>query len=161
TVALLRVVAERGLLTAAVVDFLGRLLRQVSRHLTAYDLVTFHHHGANYPDALLLDALLKAYLDLARRQPQLFSGDTSAAPRRRRRAWRRPWFGRRRSEGHPVRAAPPSQGETLRVLPPPPARVREEQTPTPLRRTRQLFAADPLDARLRGLEGLLRQSLLD
>ncbi len=44
------------------VDFLGWLLRQIGRHLTAYDLVTFHHRGANYPDALVLDAALKAFL---------------------------------------------------------------------------------------------------
>src|SRR5262245_6094537 len=31
------------------IDFLGWLVRKLSRHLTAYDLVTFHHRGANYP----------------------------------------------------------------------------------------------------------------
>ena len=30
-----------------VVDFLAHVLRQLCRHLTAYDLVTFHHRGAN------------------------------------------------------------------------------------------------------------------
>src|SRR5262245_18408218 len=35
-------------------DFLTWLLRQLGRHLTAFDLVRFHHRGANYPDALLL-----------------------------------------------------------------------------------------------------------
>jgi len=36
-------------------------LRKIGRHLTAYDLVTFHHRGANYPDALLLDAVFSAF----------------------------------------------------------------------------------------------------
>ena len=53
-------------------DFLGWLLRQIGRHLTAYDLVTFHHRGANYPDALVLDAVLKAYLARIEREPELF-----------------------------------------------------------------------------------------
>ncbi|HLJ93186.1 MAG TPA: hypothetical protein VKU02_08350, partial [Gemmataceae bacterium] len=41
---------SRGELShGAVADFLGYLLRQTVRHLTAYDLITFHHRGANYP----------------------------------------------------------------------------------------------------------------
>ena len=51
------------------------LLRQLGRHLTAYDLVTFHHRGANYPDALLLDDLLRRYLLRIERTPELFVGD--------------------------------------------------------------------------------------
>src|SRR5262249_53367957 len=43
----------------SVIAIFGYLLRQLSRHLIAYDLVTFHHRGANYPDALLLDLVLK------------------------------------------------------------------------------------------------------
>src|SRR5262249_20804518 len=39
-------------------DFLGYMLRYNVRHLTAYDLINFHHRGANYPDALFLDAVL-------------------------------------------------------------------------------------------------------
>ena len=57
-------------------DFLGWLLRQLGRHLTAYDLVVFHHRGANYPDALVLDAVLKAYLIRIERRPELFLDDT-------------------------------------------------------------------------------------
>ena len=53
-------------------DFLGWLLRQIGRHLTAYDLVVFHHRGANYPDAFVLDAALKAYLIRIERRPELF-----------------------------------------------------------------------------------------
>jgi hypothetical protein len=54
------------------IDFLGYLLRLQGRHLSAYDLVTFHHRGANYPDALLLDAVLAAYLVRIERHPELF-----------------------------------------------------------------------------------------
>src|SRR5262249_28113280 len=55
------------------VDFLGGLLRQIGRHLTAYDLVTFHHRGANYPDALLLDAVLKVLLRRIEGHPDAFA----------------------------------------------------------------------------------------
>ena len=36
-------------LPAEIVDFLGHLLRQNGRHLTAYDLTTFHHRGRIIP----------------------------------------------------------------------------------------------------------------
>src|SRR5436189_333689 len=65
--------ASRGHLpVTAHADFLGYLLRQTVRHLTAYDLITFHHRGANYPDALLLDTVLKAYLTMIEERPELF-----------------------------------------------------------------------------------------
>src|SRR5205807_1507834 len=52
----LRELVAQGTLTIAEqTDALGGLLCQLGRHLTAYDLITFHHRGANYPDALLLD----------------------------------------------------------------------------------------------------------
>jgi hypothetical protein len=149
-------------------DFLGSLLRRIGRHLTAYDLVTFHHRGANYPDALLLDALLAAYLDLADRRPELFVDaveDREPETRRRRlrrRALRQGWLLRSLYEGHPVPDAPTSQGEALRVLPEPHVRVPEEQILQPARRSRRLFAGDPLTERLRGpTSDLLRQSLAD
>src|SRR5262245_53806344 len=48
---LLRHLEARGHLSAAdIADFFGYLLRHIVRHLTAYDLATFHHRGANYPD---------------------------------------------------------------------------------------------------------------
>ena len=54
--AFLRHLRRSGWLTASrVLDFTGYLIRQIARHLTSYDLVRFHHQGANYPDALLLD----------------------------------------------------------------------------------------------------------
>src|SRR5262249_13872935 len=81
-----------------VIDFLSHLLRQTGRHLTAYDLVTFHHRGANYPDALLLDAALKAYLAWVNVCPAAFT--TADGARLRRRALRQGWLLRRRYEGH-------------------------------------------------------------
>src|SRR5262249_54266241 len=83
---LLLVTLERqGYVTAAAVaDFEASLLQQVVRHLTAYDLVTFHHRGANYPDALLLDAVLKDYLQRTEREPDDFLASDRSGCRRRR-----------------------------------------------------------------------------
>jgi hypothetical protein len=152
----------------AFADFLSYLLRQVGRHLTAYDLVTFHHRGANYPDALLLDAVLKVYLGVLEGRPDLFApaaGDPTDAEKRkrlRRRALRQGWLLRRRSEGLPVPEAPTSPGENARVLPPPHVRVPEEQILTPAKRIRRLFADDPWTSP-RGVHAneLLRQSIAD
>jgi hypothetical protein len=149
------------------VDFLGHLLRQVGRHLTGYDLVTFHHRGANYPDALLLDAILAAYLDRVERRPDLFLPvkEDEAEDRRhrlRRRALRQGYLLRRRYEGHPVPDRPTSPGENSRVLPPEHPRVPEEQVLQPGRRARRLYAGDPLDRRLGpDVRALLRQSFTD
>jgi hypothetical protein len=141
--AFLRELTDTGTLRIEdTVDFLSYLLRQLARHLTAYDLVTFHHFGANYPDALLLDAALKEYLDLAGRRPDLFEGPITL-PRLRRRALRQAWLLRRWYEGHPVPDAPTSQGENARVLPPPHVRVPEEQIVNPIKRTRRLFTDAP------------------
>jgi hypothetical protein len=139
---------------AEVADLLGHLLRQTGRHLTAYDLVTFHHGGANYPDALLLDALLRAYLEAVDRDPPLFLNRASdeepeqKQKRLRRRALRQGWILRRRYEGHLVPDSPTSQGENMRILPPPHVHVPEEQLLHPHRRNRRLFADDPIDAHL-------------
>jgi len=136
-------------------------LRQLGRHLTAYDLVTFHHRGANYPDALLLDAALKNYLSLSERQPDLLMGDSRVSTLRRR-ALRQACLLRHVYEGHAVPDAPTSPGENARVLPPPHARVPEEQILQPTTRRRRLYADDPLSAHL-GPQGrqLLQQSLAD
>jgi hypothetical protein len=151
-----------------VADFLGHLLRQIGRHLTAYDLVTFHHRGANYPDALLLDAVLKDYLALIERRPDLFRDgpDDPAAVRKakrlRRRALRQGWLPRRRYEGHLVPDLPTSPGENNRVLPPSHPRVPEEQVLQTSRRSRRLFDGDPLPAYLgRQAAEVLRQSVRD
>jgi hypothetical protein len=142
-------------------DFLAHLLRQIGRHLTAYDLVKFHHAGANYPDALLLDSVLREYLRLIGARPALFLGD-SPAGRLRRRALRQAWLLRRRYRGHPVPDVPTSPGENTRVLPAPHARVPDEQFLHPHRRTRQLFMEEvPADLFGDAAQAALRQSLLD
>jgi hypothetical protein len=130
------------------IGFLGGLLRKLSRHLTAYDLIDFHHRGANYPDALLLDVVLKRLLDYAERHPEFFlvgqEGATGALPRS---ALRHGMLLRRAYEGHAVPDAPTSPGENARVLPAPFVRVTDEQLSNPLRRQRKLFADDPLARR--------------
>lgn len=151
SLALLPLLVEHRLLSGEeTVDFLSYLLRHLARHLTAYDLITFHHQGANYPDALLLDGALKAYLQAVETTPAWFSDTEGDAPtvaarkRIRRRALRQAWLLRRVYEGLPVPDAPTSPGENQRILPPPHVRVPEEQF-DPEKRTRFLYAEDPLD----------------
>jgi hypothetical protein len=154
----LQLLVRQGTLTAEEeIDFLGYLLRQLCRHLTAYDLVIFHHRGANYPDALLLDIALKRYLALVAERPECFSSGDERA-RIRRRALRQGWLLRRRYEGHAVPDAPTSPGENARVLPPPHVRVPEEQILQAGRRRRRLFAGEGLGER--GMD-VLRQSIDD
>lgn len=169
TLAFLTAWESRGVLSATqATDFLSHLLRQTGRHLTAYDLVTFHHRGANYPDALLLDRFLKAYLARLNAEPSAFTAaaedDEATAARRRlrRRALRQGWLLRRRYEGHAVPDAPTSPGEHARVLPPEYPRVPEEQLLLPGKRKKRLFADDPLSHYL-GVHGesVLRQSIAD
>jgi hypothetical protein len=157
-----------GAFTAADgVDFLSHLLRLTGRHLTAYDLVTFHYGGANYPDALLLDLVLKDYLRQIELHPELFqhsSADEEQELRKRlrRRALRQAYLLRRQYEGHPVPDQPTSPGENSRVLPESHPRVPEEQLLNPLRRKRLLYVDDPLPACLsRQAREVLRQSFAD
>lgn len=146
--ALRRWAADGPITEADRIDFLAHLVRQLWRHLTAYDLVTFHHRGSNYPDALLLDDLTAELLSAANYRPNLFVGDDRPA-RLRRRAVRQCVLLRLQYAGHPVPDAPTSPGENLRVLPDPFARVPEEQILSPKARRRQLFIADlPADPRL-------------
>ena len=169
TLAFLRALEKDGLFrTEQVVDFLSYLLRHLGRHLTAFDLVVFHHRGANYPDALLLDMMLKEYRTILERRPDLFLDAASEDERGRRqkrirrRALRQGWLLRRRYEGHAVPDLPTSPGENTRVLPPSHPRVPEDQIAQPARRTRRLYAEDPLLPRLSGqLAKVLRQSHLD
>lgn len=126
-----------------VIDFLSKLIRRIGRHLTAYDLVTFHHRGANYPDALLLDLLLKRYLECIEKAPVHFEAESNSA-RLRRRALRQGYLLRRFYEGHPVPDAPTSPGEATRVLPESHPRVPEEQIMNPLKRTCSLYEHDPI-----------------
>ncbi len=130
TLAFVRALEKLGTISpATAADFLGHLLRQNGRHLTAYDLVTFHHRGANYPDALLLDAVLKDYLARIEQQPNLFNGTTDDA-RRRRRALRQGYLLHRRYENHPVPDQPTSPGENMRVLPIPAYRTSNSRSRT-------------------------------
>jgi hypothetical protein len=129
-------VASRMWPVAEQVDFFSYVLRQLVRHLTAYDLVNFHNRGANYPDALFLDAVLKEYLRLMELAPDLFRGATAT---RRRRALRQAWLVRLFYTGHPVPDAPTSPGENARVLPEPFQRVPEEQLVQLTRRKRILY----------------------
>ncbi len=138
------------------IDFLGWLLRQLGRHLTAYDLITFHHRGANYPDALLLDAALKEYVRLCEGRPELFT------TRQRRRALRQGCLIRHFYQGLAVPDAPTSPGENARVLPQPHVRVPEEQILNPGKRHRRLYDGDPLAAHLQPrARQCLQQSLED
>ncbi len=127
------------------IGFLCWLIEKLGRHLTAYDLVTFHHRGANYPDALLLDLALKRLLRRAEREPDMFLADrhewSAALPRR---ALRTAVHLRQMYEGHSVPDAPASPGENRRVLPAPHARVPEDQLVNPSKRRQKLFADDPL-----------------
>src|SRR5439155_21688654 len=83
--AVVRQVVASGTITEADrADFLAHLVRQLASHLAAYDLVTFHHRGANYPDALLLDGLMAEVLPLASERPDLFTGAGRPARLRRR-----------------------------------------------------------------------------
>jgi hypothetical protein len=159
-VRLLALLQEMGTLGAEqVLDFEGYLLRQLGRHLTAYDLVTFHHRGANYPDALLLDLVLNDYLARLEQAPGLFEGE---AGRLRRRALRQGWLLRRRYEGHAVPDVPTSPGEHARVFPEGYPRVPEEQLLQVGRRRRRLYEGDPLPGRLSPVvRALLGQSLED
>ncbi len=151
TLAFVRAAVEESLLTIEnSVDFLGFLLRHIGRHLTAYDLVIFHHRGANYPDVLLLDAVLAEYRNLLRHRPDVYldgEGDDPGVRRTkrvRRRALRQGWLLRRRYEGHAVPDLPTSPGENRRVLPSSHPRVPTEQIEQPARRSHFLYEGDRL-----------------
>lgn len=169
TIGFLDILEEHGELdTEQHADLLGSLLRRIGRHLSAFDLVTFHHRGANYPDALLLDALLKAFLALIERRPELFfanNNDTTEdarAKRFRRRGLRQGWLLRQQYQGHPVPDLPTSPGENARVLPPEFPHVSEEQIVNPLKRTRTLFGDALLQTKLTPTGAkILRQSVDD
>lgn len=126
-------------------DVLSYLLRNLCRHLTAFDLTLFHNFGANYPDALFLDSLLKAYSRLLSQRPQ-----PGLAPSGRllRRGLRQACLARRQYEGHRVPDAPTSMGENSRVLPAPLVRVPEEQILEAGKRKRLLFEHEPTDGLL-------------
>jgi len=75
---------------------------------------------------------------------------------------RQAWLLWHRYEGHLVPDEPTSPGENARVLPLPHQRVPEEQILNPAKRTRLLFAGDPLSPHLRDqARAALRQSIDD
>lgn len=169
TLAVGQIWVENGLLsTADWVDFLNYVLRQNARHLTAYDLITFHHRGANYPDALFLNAALRTYLVLVDRFPELFlsasgeSGPQTTTKRLRRRALRQGWLLWHLCKGLPVPEVPTSSGENLRILPAPFVRVPEDQIEQPAKRRRRLFADEELETSLGpGARAVLQESITD
>ncbi len=150
-IAVLTDLASHGEADAAQsIDTSGYMLRHLCRHLTAFDLSVFHNFGANYPDALFLDALLAAYLRLIDAHPGLLDATSDDLPatndpcRMRRRALRQACLVRSSYEGHRVPDAPTSMGENARVLPAEFARVPEEQILQAVRRSRRLFEGRPL-----------------
>jgi hypothetical protein len=167
--AFVRCLEKQGFLRSdETADFLTSLLRLTCRHLTAYDLVTFHHFGANYPDALLLDSVLKEVFAHVADHPELYfpANADEAEPERtrrlRRRGLRQGCLLRSRYEGHLVPDTPTSQGENARILPPTHPRVPVEQIVNPVRRGKKLFHRDPLTNYLHGpVRELLRQSVQD
>ena len=151
-----------------VTDIFSYLLRHLVRHLAAYDLATFHNLGANYPDALMLDALLRAYLVMIESHPDEFEEHVSetlqvrSVKRWRRRALRQAWLTRKRYEGHRVPEVPTSPGDNRRVLPAPFARVPEEQLLQPTSRSKVLFSGYPTERLLTdSSRKVLQQSILD
>jgi hypothetical protein len=114
------------------VDSIGYMLRHLARHLNAFDLVKFHNRGTNYPDALMLDALLRVFI------PMLETNDSPAA----RRSLLHGWLARKRCENLLVPAAPTSPGESARQMPAP------FDSADPEHRPRQLFQDAPAEAML-------------
>jgi hypothetical protein len=152
--------------SAAHIDFLCWLVRHVGRHLTAYDLKVFHHRGANYPDALLLEALLRSLLKSAEQQPKFFQGLTEEAVELRstllrRRALRQGWLLRRFYEGLLVPESPTSMGENVRILPLPHVRVPVEQIEDPTKRPRKLFHGNPLPLPNEGALGAIARQCIE
>ena len=113
-------------------DAIGYMLRHLVRHLNAFDLVKFHNRGANYPDALFLDALLRESIrrigeyDTPQMRAALLHG----------------WLARRRMENLAVPATPTSLGETTRFLP------AWCESARPDDRSRKLFHDQPGEAML-------------
>lgn len=123
------------------------LVRQLGRHLNAFDLRRFHNQGANYPDALFVDGLTRLLLSWSH-DPDLAEPLLLAA------RWRRSM------EGLPVPDVPTSPGEVVRIHPSEAVRQQAEaevcrkverlqkQIRDPSTRQRRLFVDDPLEARL-------------
>lgn len=147
-----------------IVDIVSYLLRHLVRHVTAYDLETFHNLGANYPDALLLDSMLQIYLEMIERASELFLDDTERESifRVRRRALRQAWIVRKQYEGHGVPDRPTSPGENQRVLPESHPPVPEAQLMDPRTRLKKLYDGQSIESnRSPRVRRVLDQSILD
>jgi hypothetical protein len=149
------------------IDFQSYLLRQNARHLTAYDLFIFHHRGANYPDALLLDEVLQAYLNEIEENAGTFlRSEQDREPeakrkRLRRRALRQALVQWHIYQGLPVPDYPTSPGENTRILPAPFIRVPEEQILNTALRTKKLFADSNLRLDRPAIQAAIRHSVAD
>ena len=151
-----------------VADIMSYLLRHLVRHVTAYDLTTFHNAGANYPDALLLDSLLKAYGRLIEKHAEMFlclpseRTEQGCDARLRRRALRQAWLMRWQWEGLSIPDHPTSDGEIQRVLPAFQPSVPEQQLVDPRARRKVLFDNDPSERLLTGpVRQVFAESLQD
>ena len=126
-------------------DLVSFMLRQLARHLNAFDLIVFHNRGANYPDALLLQSLLDVYLPMIDRHPEWFIDHVAdAAHFAHAKAHPPPSAAaavaiRLQYAGHPVPDVPTSPGENARVMADPALRVAAEQLLQVGARRRQLF----------------------
>lgn len=134
--------------SAIIIDSISYILRHLVRHMTAYDLETFHNRGANYPDAMLLDTMISIYLQLIDEVPELFLQETADDPRRyrlRRCALRQACIVRKQYEGHRVPDRPTSPGENQRILPGNYPPVPESQLVDPHARSKKLFDGQPIE----------------
>jgi hypothetical protein len=111
-------------------DAAAYMIRHLVRHLNAFDLERFHNRGANYPDALLLDALVQLFIERLDDTPPT------------RAALLLGWLARKRLEGVAVPATPTSPGEVARFMP------AWYQSGDPADRSRRLFANEPAEAML-------------
>jgi hypothetical protein len=167
-VAVLLRLGEGALQRDQIIDIIGYMLRHLVRHLTAFDLVKFHNRGANYPDALMLDTLLKAYLNLIDLQPESFEESEhdghaqTRIKRLRRRALRQAGLMHKQCEGLAVPDAPTSPGENRRLLPQPFIVVPDEQLFDLSSRSTRLFVEEPIETVIgERAAGVLRQSMDD
>ncbi|MFO0807044.1 MAG: hypothetical protein U0746_00300 [Gemmataceae bacterium] len=110
-------------------SLLARLMVRIARHLNAYDLVTFHHFGANYPDALLVEQCLR----------ELLTAPVPARDEDWRKGVRAAAIVACEYAGHLVPDSPTSMGDASRVLPESFPPIPEVQIATPHARTRRLF----------------------
>ena len=119
-------------------DWYARLLLLLTRHLTAYDLHLFHHGGLNYPDALLIEELIRRLVCLQGWQTPL-----------QRRALRQGWLVGQEYMLHLVPDVPTAPGERNRVY--------AGERPS-MQRVRVLFP-EPLPVPQHVLQQSLRENL--